>query len=99
MGKCYVTARVTVKTGMEEALREAALRNIPVVRAEKGCIRYDLLTLNGHPEVLLFDEVWEDRAALDAHAAAPHMVAYRERIKDMLACPTTVDIWSAVDAV
>lgn len=98
MSKCYVTARITAKAGMAPALREEMLRNIPLVRSEHGCIRYDLLTLPDHEGVFLFNEVWEDKAALQAHAASDHMAVYHERTRDMLAGPASVDVWSAVDA-
>jgi len=98
MSMCYVTAVISPKAGMEDAVQAAILGNIPVVRKEQGCLRYDLHVQEKDGVTrFLFYEIWKDRAALAAHAAAPHMLAYRDRTKDMLAVPTQVDIWSGVD--
>ena len=45
----------------------------------------------------LFYEIWESPEALDAHGKTPHMLAYKERTKELLACPTVVTVWSQVD--
>jgi quinol monooxygenase YgiN len=121
MDECYVTAVISPKAGMADTLKAEILANMPVVRKEQGCLRYDLhvlaqdggavmpkdggavmpkdggavMTKDGG--AFLFYEIWADKAALDAHAKSPHMVAYRERTKDMLAAPTRVDVWSAVN--
>lgn len=97
MGRVYVTARVTAKPGLESTLQAEMERNIPLVRAEQGCLRYDLLTLLGQPERFLYSEVWEDEAALKAHAASAHMAAYHERTRALTAGPATVEVWSAVN--
>jgi len=49
MSRCYVTARVFARPCLGPDLKAEMERNIPLVRAEKGCIRYDLLTLPGQP--------------------------------------------------
>lgn len=98
MDTCYVSAIITPKPGMEDTVKAAILDNIPTVRQENGCIRYDLHEKKSAPgTVFMFYEIWADRAALDAHAKAPHMLAYRTKVKDLLAAPTAVDIWTAVD--
>lgn len=67
---------------------------VPLVRAEAGCIEYgpaiDLNTgIAGQPavrdDVVTVVEKWENSAALAAHLAAPHMLRYRESVKDMVA--------------
>lgn len=97
MTRCYVTARVLAKPGKYTELKAEMERNIPLVRAEKGCIRYDLLTLPGQPECFLYNEVWEDEAALRAHAASAHMAAYHERTRELTAGPAAVEVWNAVN--
>ena len=97
MSRCYVTARVFARPGLGTDLKAEMERNIPLVRAEKGCIRYDLLTLPGQPECFLYNEVWEDEAALRAHAASAHMAAYHERTRELTAGQATVEVWSAVN--
>ena len=99
MDKYYVSAVISPKAGMEDAVKAEILNNIPTVRQEKGCLRYDLHVLKKDGTKFLFYEIWTDKAALEAHAKEPHMLAYRERVKDMLAVPTAVEIWSSVDVV
>ncbi len=97
MDKYYITAVIHPKPGKEEALKTAILQNIPNVRAEKGCLRYDLHVLKDGGAKFLFYEIWADKAAFEAHRVAPHMLAYREQAKDLLAAPSDVTLWSAAD--
>ena len=76
---------------------EEVVKNIPNVRAEKGCIRYDFHKNRSEDGTFLFYEIWESPEALDAHGKTPHMLAYKERTKELLACPTVVTVWSQVD--
>ena len=65
-----------------------AKANIPTVRAEKGCISYNLnadckegpAAANAKANVLTFVECWESVEALQAHLAAPHMKAFMEKV-------------------
>jgi quinol monooxygenase YgiN len=97
MDRCYVTALITPKPDKRSTLKEAILANIPIVRKEKGCLRYDLHELQSDGSQFVFYEIWENRAALDVHSSSAHMTAYRARTKDWLAEPTKVSLWSAVD--
>ena len=97
MDKYYIAAMVYPKPGSADALKTEILKNIPDVRQEKGCLRYDLHELKDGGGRFMFYETWEDKSAFEGHCTAPHMMAYRERIKDLLEKPTEVFIWSAVD--
>ena len=97
MDTCYVTAMLTAKEGMEAQLEAEVVKNIPNVRAEKGCIRYDFHKNRAGDGTFLFYEIWESPEALDAHGKAPHMLAYKESTKGLLVCPTVVNVWSQVD--
>jgi quinol monooxygenase YgiN len=99
MDKYYITALIYPRAGREEAIKAEILKNIPKVRQEKGCLRYDLHVLKSGGDKFLFYEIWADKAAFEAHVAAPHMAVYREKTRDLLAAPTEVSIWSAVDAL
>lgn len=96
MGTCYVTAMFTALPGKEEALLEATLENIPKVRSEEGCIRYDLHRSVDNPGQFLFYETWESRAALSAHARSSHMMTYAKRVKDLRSGESDVRIWEAI---
>lgn len=68
-----------------------AKANLPVVRAEKGCISYNLNTdcmegaaaANARANVLTFVECWESMEALQNHLAAPHMKAFMEKVGNL----------------
>ena len=98
MGKYYIVAKIHPKAGKEEALQNRILANIPVVRKENGCLRYDLHK-NRNDNTLMFYEIWADQDAFKAHASAPHMLAYREETKDWLEKPTEVSIWSSINVL
>ena len=97
MDTCFVTAVLEAKKGMEAQLEAEVLANIPNVRAEKGCIRYDFHKNRTEGGTFLFYEIWESPEALTAHAKSPHMMVYKERTKELLARPTVVEVWSAVE--
>ena len=65
--------------------------NVPKVKAEEGCLAYEpLVDLDsGLPvqgeirkNTVTLVEAWVNLDALLAHLKAPHMVAYREAVKD-----------------
>ena len=68
--------------------------NVPAVRAEDGCIEY-VATLDAEgaggvqtrfgEDTFVVVEKWASLDALKAHAAAPHMKAYAEKTRDMIA--------------
>lgn len=90
----HVIAVITAKPGQREAILQAMRANLPAVRAEKGCIEYgpavdadgvgDLQARLG-PDSFVVIEKWTDADALKAHLAAPHMVAYAARVRDLVA--------------
>ncbi|GGS30383.1 putative quinol monooxygenase [Streptomyces nojiriensis] len=49
-------------------------RLAPVVRAEAGCLQYDLHQVSGEPDRFVLIERWSSQAALAAHDATPHMI-------------------------
>lgn len=93
MKKCFVTATITAKPDHREDLLAAMRANIPLVLAEDGCERYELLVSKDNPNIFLFDEIWESLAALENHSQAPHMHKHRENTAHMLQCPTVVSVW------
>ena len=90
----HVIAVITAKPGKREDILQHFRANVPAVRAEKGCIEYgaavdtdgmgSFQTKFG-PDTFVVIEKWESLAALQAHAAAPHMLAYGAKTKDMTA--------------
>jgi len=90
----HVIAFITTKPGMREAVLREFRANVPAVRAEEGCIEYapavDVESLGAFqteigPDTFVVIEKWASAEALQAHAVAPHMVAYGAKTRDMIA--------------
>jgi quinol monooxygenase YgiN len=87
----HVIAIITAKPRQRGAVLKIFNANLPAVRAEAGCIEYGpAIDVDGAdpafgPDTFVVVEKWETMAALKAHAAAPHMAAYGEKTKDLVA--------------
>jgi quinol monooxygenase YgiN len=94
MEAVHVIAVITAKPGRRAELLQAFQANVPNVHAEEGCIEYvatvdaegagDVQTRFG-PDTFVVVEKWASLDTLKAHAAAPHMVAYAAKAKDLIA--------------
>ena len=92
MNMINVIASIRVKTGKIPEFLEICKANIPTVRAEKGCREYlptididsKLPTQALDKGVVTIIEKWESLEALRDHLKAPHMLAYRDKVKDLV---------------
>ena len=98
-----VIAVISAKPGQREKILGALRDNLATVRAERGCIEYSPVvdaefgsfqTLLGS-DTLMVIEKWQDAAALEDHAVAPHMVAYAAKVKDLITSRTVHVLSSA----
>ena len=88
----HVLASIHVKTGQRDNVLKAIHGNLADVRAEAGCILYTpaVDTDSGMPaqevddSIITMIETWQDLPTLEAHSKAPHMLRYRESVKDMV---------------
>ena len=87
----HVVAVITAKPGQRSQILEAFAANRPEVLKEDGCIEYNAtVDAKGMPasagsfgeDTFVVIEKWESLAALQAHAASPHMKAYGAKVKD-----------------
>ena len=88
----HVVATVELKQGCRQAYLDVLLPNVPNVKAEKGCLRYEP-TIEMDTDIAIHEiagddvvtiiEAWESVDALKQHFTEPHMVAYREKVKDL----------------
>ncbi len=90
----YVIATVQTADGKRGDFLDIFKRVVPKVLAEKGCLEYgptvDLPTdipvqVAERRNVVTIMEKWENLDSLKAHLAAPHMLAYRKEVKDLVA--------------
>lgn len=87
----HVIATIELAPGTREKFLAEFRKLIPEVRAEAGCIEYGpavdadtdipVQFRMGADKVVVLEK-WESVAALKAHGVAPHMQAYRARVKD-----------------
>jgi quinol monooxygenase YgiN len=89
----HVIATIEIAPGKRDAFLAEFRKLVPTVHTEQGCIEYgpavdlpDTLPILDapRPDTVLVIEKWTDVAALKAHLAAPHMMAYREAVKDLV---------------
>ncbi|MEM6622195.1 MAG: putative quinol monooxygenase [Pseudomonadota bacterium] len=71
-----ILAQITAVAGKEDLVRAELLKLVPITRAEKGCLQYDLHVDNENPGFFVFYENWESRELWQTHMQAPHLAAY-----------------------
>jgi len=87
-----VIASIKVKAGRVPQFIEILESNVPEVRKEKGCIEYfpavdidsGLPVQKLDKDIVTIVEKWESMEALRAHLKTPHMLAYREKVKNIV---------------
>lgn len=88
-----VVATITCRPGCRGRVLAELAAIAPEVRREAGCVAYDAVVdlpaglprqVAERPDVVVIVEAWASLDHLRAHLAAPHMQAYRERVKDQV---------------
>jgi quinol monooxygenase YgiN len=87
-----VIASIHVKPGRLSEFLEIFESNVPHVREERGCIEYfptvdidaGLPPQSLDENVVTIIEKWGSLEALRDHLNAPHMLAYKEKIEDIV---------------
>jgi quinol monooxygenase YgiN len=86
----HVIATLEFEPGKRDTVLAEFKKIVPLVRGEAGCLEYTPaidaetgMTMQNRigPDSLVVIERWESLAALAAHDAAPHMQAYRAKVK------------------
>lgn len=89
----YVIARIELYEGCKKDFLKILKRNVPKVKAEKGCLAYEpaVNVDSGLPNqeelrqnAVMIIETWKSIDALHRHLKAPHMAEYREAVKDLV---------------
>jgi len=87
-----VIASIHIKEGRRSEYIDIFKSNVPHVLEEKGCIEYvptldvptGLPTQELNNNVVTIIEKWEGLKELQAHLSAPHMLTYKEKVKDLV---------------
>ena len=94
MSIVHVLAVIAAKPGKRSEVLTNFNSNVPAVHAEDGCVEYGAVVDCANaasfaaaygPDTFVVIEKWASLDHLKAHAAAPHMKAYAEKNKDLLA--------------
>ena len=89
----HVIATITCTPGKRETFLAEFRKIVPLVLQERGCMAYaptvDCAAALAVPtaaraDIAVIVEQWHDLACLKAHQVAPHMTAYRERVKGLV---------------
>ena len=89
----FVIAAIELNPGTRTSFLHEFHQIVPLVRAEAGCLEYgptiDATTdfaaqVPLRPDLVTVVEKWESLEHLKAHSVAPHMVAYRPKVKDFV---------------
>ncbi|MBS0261481.1 MAG: antibiotic biosynthesis monooxygenase [Planctomycetes bacterium] len=93
----HVIATIELVAGQRTAFLKEFNALVPLVRAEAGCLEYgpaiDVASgmsaqIPVRDNVVTVIEKWSDLDALRAHSVAPHMEAYRPKVKHMVLSTT-----------
>jgi len=87
-----VLASIRIREGGREAFLEIFNGNVPRVRQEKGCVEYfpaidiesGISAQNLDERVVTVIEKWQSMAMFREHLVAPHMLEYREKVKNLV---------------
>jgi quinol monooxygenase YgiN len=91
-----VVARMKAKEGAVGELRELLLALIAPSRADEGCITYELHQAIDDSAVFVFYEIWESKDLLDRHLSTPHLQQFLSKVKDLLAGPPEITLFSKI---
>ena len=86
----HVIAQIQLKPGTREQFLAEFHKIVPDVRNEAGCIEYGptvdaetgLDNQHRDPNLVTIVEKWESLPHLESHLVAPHMEAYRPKVRE-----------------
>lgn len=81
---------ITAQPGKGSQQLAAFEKLAPLVRAEEGCLQYDLHPVVGNSDSFVLIEKWASSAALDAHHVAAHMLEQGKHNPSFRAGPATI---------
>ncbi len=82
----HVIETLDALPGKAEELKKALLAMVPLSRAEKGCISYDLFQEHDNPHRFAVIMRWKDKQAYDGHNAAAFIQKFVEKFDNVLYC-------------
>jgi quinol monooxygenase YgiN len=92
-----IVAFVTVKSGEDDAFIAAARTCVAASRAEPGLLHYDLWRETEGERRFVFNELYTDDAAVQAHMASDHFKAFGLAARSLAAARPEIIAMQAVD--
>jgi quinol monooxygenase YgiN len=92
-----VVARVITRPDTVDAVKRILVGMLEPSRAEDGCLVYELLQCQDDPTDFTFVEEWTDAAALERHAASPHIAGVQAVLRALVAVPTVVRKYTLIE--
>ena len=92
-----VVALVAVKPDRDEAFVQAAKKCVAASRAEPGVLHYELWQETDGDRRFVFNELYEDGAAVQAHMTSEHFKAFGIAARDLVAGRPTIIKTHAID--
>ena len=92
-----VVAFVPVKPGAEDDFIAAARICVAASRAEPGVLHYELWREQQGERRFVFNELYTDQAAVDAHMASDHFKAFGLAARELAAARPAIIPCDAVD--
>jgi quinol monooxygenase YgiN len=76
MAKLTIVANIHANPDKIKLVATELEKLVPITRAEKGCLQYDLHQDNENAAHFMFYENWESREIWQTHINAPHLAAF-----------------------
>lgn len=92
-----VIAFVSVKPGQEEGFVAAARPCIAASRAEPGVLHYDLWREVDGEQRFVFNELYTDDAAVQAHMASDHFKAFGIAAREFAAARPSITVTHPIE--
>ncbi|MES2491665.1 MAG: putative quinol monooxygenase [Pseudomonadota bacterium] len=95
--KIVILARIRFAADAIPEVRAAVAAARAATLPEAGCIQYAFAEDLSDPGLLRVSEIWADRAALDAHIAAPHVAQWRTAVAAIGVIEREVRVFTIAD--
>jgi quinol monooxygenase YgiN len=90
MSTQVMVGRISGLAGRVDELRALLAEHAEEVRAEPGCVSYEVAELLGEPATFLMVQTWSSPDTFRAHFATPGHAIYQHAVDELLARPSEV---------
>jgi quinol monooxygenase YgiN len=86
----FIFARFHAQAGHEREVAEALSEEVPLARAEAGCLSIHAFRAARDPQLFFIHSCWKDEKAFELHATLPHTTRFIERVSAVIDHPLDV---------